>query len=169
MLSLYLIGLALFLAIIHGLYLRHQEKEFYFPALFLMYLLFCNVGLMGFLGFFSHTAYSGETANLIGWPLGTPFQYEIAMANLGFGVLGLLCIFIRTLSFWFATIVGSSVFLFGALGVHLYEYYKNRNTAPYNMGLFIWIMDLFVPLLLLALFAFVFKNKDKFTNLPFNK
>ena len=53
----------------------------------------------------------------IGWPAGNPFQYEVAVANLAFGVLGLLCLRFRD-GFWTATAIGWSVFMLGAAAVH---------------------------------------------------
>jgi hypothetical protein len=60
-----------------------------------------NVGVGGIFAFMGHTFRAEETAEEIGWPPGNPFQSEIAVANLAFGVLGLLSIRFRGL-FWFA-------------------------------------------------------------------
>lgn len=164
MLPIYLIGLALFLAFLHGLYLYFKGRRIFPEALFLMYLLFCNVGIMGFLAFYSHTALRDKTAELIGWPASNPFQLEVAAANLAFGVLGFLSLWIRTLSFWFATLIGNTSFLIGCLIVHLIQYAKG-NYAPYNIGPFIWVMDLFIPLLLIGIFFLTYRKKDQMEKL----
>ncbi|MCQ8904725.1 MAG: hypothetical protein NQU45_03285 [Methanothermobacter sp.] len=52
-------------------------------------------------------------ATYIEWPTGSPFQLEVAFANLSFGVLGLLSWKFRG-EFWMATIIGFSVFYLGA-------------------------------------------------------
>ena len=39
----------------------------------------------------AHTFFADQTARQIGWATGSPFQFEVAMANLGIGVCGLLC------------------------------------------------------------------------------
>jgi len=77
-----------------------------------------NVGLMGIFFFLGHTARAKETAEEIGWPAGNPFQTEVGIANLAFGVLGLLCARFRGL-FWFATAVGHAVFMLGAAAGHV--------------------------------------------------
>src|SRR5919206_396357 len=76
---------------------------------FLLHLLVICHGLGGIFAFIGHKFRADETARSIGWPTGNPFQEEIAFANLGFGVLGLLCSRMRG-SFWTATGIGGSVF-----------------------------------------------------------
>lgn len=71
---------------------------------FLSYILFFNMGLMGLLGAYAHVFMGPETAKSIGWEPGSPFQYEIGMANLAFCTLGILSYWFRG-SFWEASIV----------------------------------------------------------------
>lgn len=95
-----------------------------------------------------------------GWPTGSPFQYEVAAANLAFGILGVLCIWWRG-SFWLATGIGSAVFLFGAAMVHLCDLVLHHNLAANNAGLILWLDDLTLPILLLALLIVYNCLKDK--------
>lgn len=117
------------------------------------YILFFNVGLMGFIAFISHTFFANFTAEKIGWEGGNPFQYEIAAANLSLGVLGVLAFWLRG-SFWIATVLGSSIFLLGAFVVHIIQFSKG-NTAPFNIGILIWANDLILPILMLSLLIYV--------------
>ncbi|MFA6916137.1 MAG: DUF6790 family protein [Parachlamydiales bacterium] len=129
------------------------KKEWYSPKseeTFLSYLLFFNVGLMGVLGAYAHVFLADEIARSIGWAPGSPFQFEMAMANLAFGVLGILSYWIRG-RFWDATIIGWSVLFVGCFVGHVMEYYTKNNTAPYNIGPYIWFYDLILPILVIAL------------------
>jgi len=116
----------------------------------LFYLLLLNVGLAGFFAFYGHAFLSDQVAAGIGWPKGSPFQLEIAATNLAFGVLGVLCVFFRD-NFWLATGIGYSVFLYGAAVVHIREIVTAGNLALYNAGPILYIGDIGVPTLILAL------------------
>ncbi|MBE2899220.1 hypothetical protein DNK57_00005 [Methanothermobacter thermautotrophicus] len=72
-----------------------------------------QVGLGSLWAFLGHAFMLDIIATYIGWPTGSPFQLEVAFANLSFGVLGLLSWKFRG-EFWMATIIGFSVFYLGA-------------------------------------------------------
>lgn len=127
---------------------------------FLSYLVLFNVGIMGLLGFYAHTFLADATAEKIGWAIGSPFQFEVAVANLSYGVLGVLAFLFRR-SFLVATVIGYSTFLVGAFVGHLIQY-QLGDTAPYNIGVFVWFNDLFIPILLLMLlFTYFFEAFSK--------
>ena len=65
----------------------------------LLYAFVFPIGLGGLVGFAGHTMRAAPVAASIGGPAGNPFQYEVAVANLAFGVLGLLCLRFRD-GFW---------------------------------------------------------------------
>jgi hypothetical protein len=117
----------------------------------LHYLFAFPIGLGGLLGFVGHTMRAGSVAASIGWPPGNPFQYEVAVANLAFGILGLLCLRFRD-GFWTATAIGWSVFMLGAAGVHLRQIHVGQPYAPENAGAILYF-DIVAPLLMLALLA----------------
>ena len=106
------------------------------------------VGVGGLVVTVSHVLFARATADQIGFPPGNPFQFEVAMANLAFAVLGLLCLRIRG-RFWDATAIGFAVFYWGAAAGHLIELFANHNDAPYNSGPML-ITDIGVPVILLA-------------------
>lgn len=146
MLPIFLFGLAVLFTIVH---LLVKKQGAALTETFLSYLLLFNMGGMGLLAFYAHVFMAAETAESIGWAPGSPFQYEVAMANLSFGVLGVLSWWWRG-GFWAATIIGSCVFILGDFVGHLIQY-SHGDTAPNNIGLFIWFNDLLMPILLLAL------------------
>jgi peptidoglycan/LPS O-acetylase OafA/YrhL len=78
---------------------------------------------------------------------------RIAAANLGFGVLGVLCVWRRG-SWWSATAIGSACFLWGAAYTHIYDFLVNDNRAIDNIGPVLYT-DIFVPLAVLLLLAYV--------------
>jgi hypothetical protein len=117
----------------------------------LLYLLVIFVGVGGLTGFVGHTFMGREIALQIGWQP-SPFQFEVAVANLAFGVLGILCVWQRG-GFWTATGLGYSTFLLGCGYGHLREMIRDGNFAPYNVGPVLWVNDLAVPLLILILLA----------------
>lgn len=87
------------------------KKEWHYPEsieTFLAYILFFNVGVMSLLAAYGHIFFGPEIAKSIGWESGSPFQYEMGIANLSYGVLGILSFWIRG-RFWDACIIGWSV------------------------------------------------------------
>jgi Family of unknown function (DUF6790) len=100
----------------------------------LLYLLVIGAGAAGIVAFVSHAFEADSIARSIGWPPGSPFQFEVAVADLSYGVLGLMCIRVRG-PFWLATGVASSVFLLGCNYGHLYQAFAKNNYAPNNYGL----------------------------------
>jgi len=115
----------------------------------LFYLLVVFVGVGGLMGFLGHTFMAREIALKIGWQ-SSPFQFEVAVADLAFGVLGIMCIWQRR-GFWTATGIGYSIFLLGCAYGHLREMILDGNFAPYNVGPVLWVNDLAVPLVILLL------------------
>jgi hypothetical protein len=116
----------------------------------LFYFLVINVGLSGLLAFYGHVFMADKVARTIGWAPGSPFQFEVAAANLAFGVLGLLCIRFRD-NFWLATGIGNSTFLFGAAYIHIREIIVAGNDAVNNAGPVLYIGDIAIPSLILIL------------------
>lgn len=159
MLASFLGLLAIIFSIAHVLFKKVKERP-QIAEVFLSYLLFFNMGIMGLLAAYAHVFMGPEIAKQIGWLPGSPFQYEIGMANLSYGVLGLLAYWRRG-RFWEACIIGWSIFLIGCLVGHVMDYLEHHNTAPLNIGVYIWIYDLFLPLIVLALLGYVTGSKKR--------
>lgn len=120
--------------------------------IFLRYTLVINVGLEGYFGFYGHVFMGDQIAATIGWAP-SPFQYEVGMANLAVGALGILCLWFED-TFWFATIVATTVWLWGDAVGHVRQMLVAHNYAPNNAGGALY-SDLIVPaaLIVLALVA----------------
>jgi hypothetical protein len=118
----------------------------------LAYFLFINVGCAGLFIFTGHAFLADKVAIAIGWPTGSPFQFEVAMAHLAFGVLGIMCMWIRG-NFWMATGIGSAVFSLGAGSGHVREMIAKQNFAMYNVGPILFVNDILIPVVILGLLA----------------
>ena len=123
----------------------------------LLYFFAIIVGAHGFMCFLGHTLKADEIAKYIGWPAKSPFQYEVACANLACAVMGILCIWIRG-AFWLATAVGYSVFLISAGIGHIREIVKNKNYSPGNAGVPLYT-DFIYPIILWALLTVYYIKK----------
>ncbi len=105
---------------------------------------------MLFFGIF-HIFFGDKIAQFIGWEKGSPFQYEVGLADFGMGVLGIMCGYYSG-SFWLATIVISSVFLWGCVIGHLRDMIKNKNFNPGSAGFIFW-WGLLMPLAMIILYV----------------
>jgi hypothetical protein len=57
----------------------------------LLYALVLGVGVIGLpLGFIPHVFFPDYAAQSIGWPTGSPFQFEVGVHDGAWGVLGFL-------------------------------------------------------------------------------
>jgi hypothetical protein len=85
----------------------------------------------------------------IGWPT-SRFQWEVGLANMGYGVAGVMApSFDR--GFWLATIVVFSIFMLGAAVGHVRSMLAEHNFSPGNAGYVFWY-DVLVPIFLIALY-----------------
>lgn len=113
-------------------------------------MMFFNVGIGGLYAFAGHAFMADRVAAMIGWPAGSPFQFEVAVANLAFGLLGLMCLRFRD-GFRLATAAGYAVFMLGAAAGHVREIVQKENYSEYNAGALLFAADVFIPLTLLVL------------------
>jgi hypothetical protein len=143
------LAIALLFPTVHVLLVSKDRSPGNVGRIYLAYLLPLSVGFGGLLAFAGHTMRADEVAQSIGWPAGNPFQFEVAVTNLAFGVLGLLCIKFRD-GFWAATVIGYAIFLEGAACVHIHEIVRSGNWSINNAGP-ILVADVFFPLFLLSL------------------
>lgn len=121
----------------------NAEGASFFLELTRFTLLF-SVGCQGVWAFFGHFFMSERVAKHIGWQSNN-FQKEIAFANLGYGVLGLLCFLASSL--WLATAIGFTIFSLGAAYVHVRDMLNTKNFALGNAGPIFYI-DILAPLTL---------------------
>ena len=108
------------------------------------------VGVQGWVYAGGHLLFADQVANSIGWRPGSPFQFEVGLANLSYGVLGVFAS-AHGREWWLATVVAFSVFYLGAAVGHLRHIAVERNFSPGNAGPVLFF-DIAVPLFLIWLY-----------------
>jgi hypothetical protein len=122
---------------------------------YLLYLLVIYVGLMGLLTAYAHVFRPVQTSASIGWST-SPYEYEVGMADLTVGVLGVLCLWFRG-NFWLATAIANAFWLLGDAIGHVRQVIENNNHAENNSGLFLYL-EFLMPVAILAL-LFYYRRK----------
>lgn len=144
--------LALIFGVIHGSRKNRAEKA----TIHLGYLFFFAMGFSGLWGFIYHAFFPQIAAQYIGWA-SSPFQFEVAMANLGVGVVGLFGLRAQQ-SYRIAGTLFVVCLFWGAAYGHIVQMIKANNFAPGNAG-FIFYNDIIMPLLLI-IFLFLARKRD---------
>lgn len=140
---------AIVVATIHLFVSKKKKTTQRVAGLYLTYLILFNIGLQGLLAAAGHILMPNTIAEQIGWPTGSPFQFEIGIANLAVGIAGVLCVWFGA-GFKLATVLINSIFLFGAAYGHFVQLEKG-DTSPYNTGVFLYFGDIIIPAIILIL------------------
>jgi Family of unknown function (DUF6790) len=111
----------------------------------LQWMLSLGLGLPSLWAALSHAAFSERVAASIGWAP-SPFQKEIAGANLGIGIGAIAASVLGPQAAWAMTIMAAG-FLWSAAAVHVADMVRRRNFAINNAGPIFW-WDLLIPLTL---------------------
>jgi hypothetical protein len=127
---------------------------------YLLYLLFFYVGLMGVLTAYAHVFRPVETSASIGWST-SPYEYEVGMADLTVGVLGVLCLKFWA-DFWLATAIANAVWLLGDAVGHVRQMTLNNNHASNNSGIFL-VTEIIMPLVILSLALYHRRREGRVT------
>ena len=132
MIGLSIALLSVLLPLIHLFLSKEPRTKLRVVRILLLYALVMGVGVLGLLfGFIPHVFFADETAKMIGWPPGSPFQFEVGVHDGAWGVLGFLCIWIGG-TFWLATGLGWALCLLGAAYGHVHQMMKTADFEPYN-------------------------------------
>jgi hypothetical protein len=105
------------------------------------------LGVTELYAFIMHTFFPSVAAAAIGWQA-SPFQYEVGMANLGFGLIAVLS-FSASYSFRVASVIASTCWLWGDAMGHIYQMLTQHNFNPGNAGSWFWF-DVIIPLILIS-------------------
>jgi hypothetical protein len=109
------------------------------------------VGVNGFIMAGGHLFFPDPVAESIGWPKGNPFQWEVGLANLIVGVLGVMSpVYDR--DFQLAAVLAFSIFYLGAAVGHVRQRFVHGNRAAGNTGFIFWF-DVCAPLAVIALYV----------------
>ena len=123
------------------------------------WILLLAFGVTGLWAGFYHIAYGDMAAAYIGWQP-SPFQFEVGMADLAFGVTAIVA-FWRGMDFKAAAILAGSVFLLGDAVGHVHQMIATGNFAPGNAGV-PFVTDIAVPALAIALWFVVRRRETAF-------
>jgi hypothetical protein len=115
---------------------------------YLVYLLVIDVGLMGLFTASGHVFRPIQTSASIGWST-SPYEYEVGMADLTLGVLGILSLWFRR-NFWLAASIANAVWLLGNATGHFRQVVLYNNHAANNSGIFLY-SEMITPLVILVL------------------
>lgn len=143
---------------IHLFVSKRPKTRFRIIELLLLYQLVFNIGLLGVLSFIGLTFFPEKAAAHIDWPM-CPFQQELGNASLGFGVIGILGIWLRQ-HFWTATVIGSSIWLFADGVGHLVDAFAFNNFSEGNFGI-LSFSDILIPIVSVSLLIFYLRLKPK--------
>jgi hypothetical protein len=113
----------------------------------LLYQFVFVVAVGGTMAFLGHVFMPDKIAESIGWPTGSPFQYEVGIADGAFGMLGWICIFKRGL-FWWATGLAWSFFMVGDAIGHVMRLVQDDDFAPGNAGM--WLPEFVIAAVLIT-------------------
>lgn len=108
-------------------------------------MLFFAVGLSGLWGFIGHAFFPISTSAFIGW-VSSPFEFEVAIANLALGVMGIFSV-ICSSGYKKATATYCLIFGFGAAFGHIREIIISHNFHPGNSGAILYT-DIAIPIIL---------------------
>lgn len=120
-------------------------------------VLFYCFGLGMVYVWYFHAFQPNIAAPSIGWKP-SPFEWELAWAELGIGIIALFSLW-RGYDMRLAATLVSCTFLFGAAAQHIHEMTVMHNYAPGNAGAVLWFGDLALPLLTLFL---AFASRDAY-------
>lgn len=118
------------------------------------------IGILGFNGitsFFVHTVWANEVATSIGWAAGSPFQTEVAGANLGIGLIGFLGFWRRDA--WLPFIIAKTAFAWTAGATHVVDLVRHGNFAVNNAGPMLY-WDFLMPVALVAVYVLARRRYD---------
>ncbi len=116
----------------------------------LRWQLLLAAGVNGIYTAFGHIFMPEFSAQLIGWE-DSPFQYEVGIADLTIGVVGVLA-FWGNFGFRCATALAAAVWFGGDAIGHVQQMIVANNFAPGNAGSWFW-MDVLLPITLLVCLA----------------
>jgi len=114
----------------------------------LQWMLSLGLGLPSLWAALSHAVFSDRVAQSIGWAP-SPFQKEIAGANLGIGLGAIAASGLGAPAAWAMTVMAAG-FLWSAAAVHVSDMVRRKNFAINNAGPIFW-WDILTPLTLFIL------------------
>jgi len=146
----YSISIPLVLAVVYSVshLLQNIDTQFWATIVLRNLLVYgCGLQLVG--AAIGHLFFGDRIADYIGWTKDHPFQFEVGVADLGIGVLGIICARLGG-SFWLATILMVTIFAWGCAIGYVRQMLKDKNFRAGNAGYFFY-WDILLPVALIAI------------------
>jgi hypothetical protein len=151
MYTLFFLGLAILSALIHLARVKKRTTPVTVEIILLWLIVWC-IGVQGMFAATFQIAMPEQIAKGIGWQQ-SPFEFEVAAANLGVGIAGFLALIWRG-KYWLGPIITYLVFIYGAAYGHFVQEAKGDHAA-YNTGIFLYAGDIIIPTIIL-IFAILY-------------
>jgi hypothetical protein len=120
------------------------------------YQMLMTIGVSGIYFFLLYGLFPEKVAQHVDWPA-SPFQFFVAAANLGIGVIGIFGYW-EKYGFRLAVTLMASCFYLGAAAVHLFQIFQMPTQGFANSGSMFY-MDLAIPFILIVLLRVRYLNK----------
>lgn len=154
-------GLALISILIHLSRVKKRTTPKVIEVI-LLWLLVWNIGVQGVFAGLFQVLTPDQIARDIGWPIGSPFEFELGMSNIGIGIAALMGLFWRG-KYWLGPILINTIFIYGAAYGHFVQQAKGDHAA-YNSGIFLYVGDIIIPTIILVftvLYYFLVLTRSK--------
>jgi hypothetical protein len=126
--------------------IKTHRKRYPLEEIVYRWITLLPVGVLGLYTFVVHAFFPEYSAAAIGWQT-SPFQFEVAIADLGFGLIAVLA-FRASYGFRLASVIGVSCWLWGDAVGHIYQMIHHHNFASGNAGSWFWL-DVILPFILI--------------------
>lgn len=98
-----------------------------------------------------HLSAPDAVADLVGWPRGSPFQWQAGMASAAIGIVGLMSSGFGR-QFQLCVVVAFCVYYLGSAGGHIRQMVASGDFELANAG-FLFVYDIVVSAAIIALYA----------------
>jgi hypothetical protein len=140
--GLFMLMIALIAMSVHRM---TNNKAAFYESLY-RWVALLPVGFNAIYAFIMHAFFPSISAATIGWQ-DSPFQFEVAIANLAIGVIAILSVS-KNQGFRLATVIASTCWFWGDGIGHIYQMLRYNNFAPGNAGSWFYL-DMILPMLLM--------------------
>jgi len=142
---------ATIIAILH----RISRRQISTAEIIYRWFVLFPLGIAALYACLRHGMYSQITAAKLGW-LGGLFQYKVATANLGFGLIAVLS-FNASFGFRLAAVLGNACWLWGDAFMRVTKYYFTFTNAASGF----WL-DVFLPIILLLCLLSIKRQEKRY-------
>lgn len=139
-------GLAVISALTHLARTKKRTNAKTIEIILLWLMVWC-IGAQGVFAAVFQIFTPEMVAKDIGWQV-SPFEFEVAVGNLGMGVAGLLALLWRG-KYWLGPLITYLIFIYGAAYGHIVQQSRG-DVSSYNSGIFLWVGDVIIPTVILV-------------------